>query len=336
MISDLTVAYMIMVLLTFVGSAIFSRTFCSLTARYPVKQYTDSCLSNCILGGVILECSMLRGKRIPALELMKLIAIAFIIFSSALPYGESFGGGTVFIDLKQTDFSFEHILLTWMRYCGQIGDTLFIAVSAWFLSGSLKCKANKVIHIIFDTWMISFIGLLIASFFLDMSIPDVLHALFPIKYNVNWFVGCYLLYYLIHPMLNKAVNGFGKREFLVLTSALFIMYSVVSTIEKSYYYTNLVGFISLHYFILYYKKYIYQRKINIHAPLILVCASVGIFCWICLLNVLGEYLPPLSDNNLFGCVFMNPLIVFIGIALLDIQTHCKKCNLSRIARITDM
>lgn len=221
-----------------------------------------------------------------------------------------------------------------MRYCGQIGDTLFIMVSAWFLSDSFKSKAPKVIRIIFDTWMISFIGLLIASLFLDVRISEILHALFPIKYNVNWFVGCYLLYYIIHPLLNKAVDEFGKRELVVLTSTLFIMYSIVSTIEKSYYYTNLVGFISLHYFVMYYKRYVYPRQMNIHAPLVLACATVGIFCWICLLNVLGEYFPLFSDNNLFGCVFMNPLIVFIGIALLDIQTHCKRCNLNHISHIT--
>lgn len=56
----------------------------------------NSNFCNCILGGVILERSMLRENRIPALELIKLVAIALIIFSSALPYGESFGGDCIY------------------------------------------------------------------------------------------------------------------------------------------------------------------------------------------------------------------------------------------------
>lgn len=277
---------------------------------------------------------MSRERTQPALDIIKLIAIVLVIFSSALPYGESFAGGySSFIDLNQTDLSFKHILFTCMRYCGQIGDTLFIAVSAWFLSDSLKFKVYKVIHIVFDTWIISFLGLIIASRFLDLTIRDILHSLFPIKYNVNWFVGCYILYYMIHPMLNRAVNGLGRRPLLILVSMLFLMYSVISTVEKSYYYTNLIGFVSLHYFVMFYKRYIYGKNVKTYAKLTLICSIAGILFWICLINLLGEQYAKFSDKNLFGCVFMNPLIISMAISLLDIGVHCKKCNGANINRI---
>ena len=94
-----------------------------------------------------------RAKRNSNIEIIKLVAVFLIILSSALPYGATYRGGvrdTVYVNLNNTGWSIDHIIFTLFRWCGQIGDTLFIAVSAWFLCDSKQIKANKPIRMILD------------------------------------------------------------------------------------------------------------------------------------------------------------------------------------------
>ena len=47
-------------------------------------------------------------------------------------FGRSVGGyETVYVNLNNTGWSLSHIIFTFFRWCGQIGDALFIVVSAW-------------------------------------------------------------------------------------------------------------------------------------------------------------------------------------------------------------
>lgn len=116
------------------------------------------------------------------------------------------------MNLNNTGWSIDHIIFTLFRWCGQIGDTLFIAVSAWFLCDSKQIKANKPIRMILDSWILSIIGLIAAICCMTPLFSEIVKAFFPVRFNLNWFVGCYIIYYLIHPLLNKAVEGMNKKE----------------------------------------------------------------------------------------------------------------------------
>ncbi|WP_320912337.1 acyltransferase family protein [Eisenbergiella porci] len=146
-------------------------------------------------------------------------------------------------------------------------------------------------------------------------------------------MGCYIIYYLIHPLLNRAVKGLEQTDFKKMVIILFALYSVLGCVQQEYYYTNLVGFICIHYFVMYYKKYginagTNTREIlstgNIKRDVIAIVLSVAaILIWICVLNFVGQYITVLSDKGLFLCTFMNPLIVVISLAALDIAVHTK-------------
>lgn len=49
----------------------------------------------------------------------------------------------------------------------------------------------------------------------------------------------------------------------------------------------------------------------------------AILIWIYALNFAGQYIGALSDKGLLLCTFMNPLIVVISLATLDIAVHVK-------------
>ena len=125
------------------------------------------------------------------------------------------GGYTdaIYVNLNNTGWSFSHIIFSFFRWCGQIGDTLFIAVSAWLLCDSKLVKVKKPIRMILDSWVLSIIGLMIAFCWMKPLFSEIVKAFLPVRFNLNWFVSCYVIYYyLIHPLLNRAIEGMDKKE----------------------------------------------------------------------------------------------------------------------------
>lgn len=259
-------------------------------------------------------------KRNSGIELIKLIAVFLIICSSALPYGVTYNGGydSVYVNLNCTQFSATNILFTLCRWLGQTGDTLFIACSAWFLCDRREIKPKKAFKMVADSWLISIAGLIAASLLLSPSTSEIIKSLFPITFQLNWFVGCYIIYYLIHPLLNKAVEDLNYTGFKHLVIVLFVAYSVIGTALQKYYYTNLVAFICIHYFVTFYKKYGREKLGRKKDILIIAVSAALIIGWIICINYIGQRIELLSKQNLFGCKFINPVIVFSGIAVLDL------------------
>lgn len=77
---------------------------------------------------------------------------------------------------------------------------------------------------ILDSWILSIIGLVAAFCCMKPLFSEIVKAFFPVRFNLNWFVGCYIIYYLIHPLLNKAIEGMNKKETKKLVKILFVVY----------------------------------------------------------------------------------------------------------------
>ncbi|MDO4815598.1 MAG: acyltransferase [Bacillota bacterium] len=264
-----------------------------------------------------------NNKRNSSIELLKLIAVLLIICSSSLPFGVTYVGGhdDVYVNLNNTQFSATHIIFTLFRWFGQIGDTLFIVCSAWFLCDSRRFKLNKAAKMVADSWIISVVGLIAALLLLSPTVSEIIKSLFPVTFQMNWFVGCYIIYYLIHPLLNKAVEDLNDKAFRRFVIILFVAYSVVGTALKLYYFTNLVAFICIHYFVSYYKRY-GRDKLSQNKDYLIVSVSAAVIIgWIVCVNYLGERISIVSTKNLFGCTFINPIIVLLGIAALDLAVR---------------
>ena len=110
--------------------------------------------------------------------------------------------------------------------------------------------------------------------------------------------------------------------------------SVAGILGQAYYYSNLVGFICIHYFVLYYKRYM-NAKVNRSRDLrIIVAAFVGIIIWICGINILSIVTGKFSGMNLFGCTFMNPLIILMGMATLNLAVTSRPRSNNRINELS--
>lgn len=207
------------------------------------------------------------------------------------------------------------------RYLGQVGDTLFIMCSAWFLSEQKSMKPDKCIRLILDSFVISIIGLIIASVFMSPSLKEIVHCVFPVTFQTNWFVGCYIIYFLIHPLLNNAVRDLNRSQFRTLAIMMFIAYSVISTIYQSYYFTNLVAFIMMHYLVSYAKKYeIFKHRTICDVVMITICAGL-LLGSIALIIIIGNRVSLIANRNLLLCHFYNPLIIGIVMPTLFIAAR---------------
>lgn len=253
-------------------------------------------------------------RRNSSFEVLKVIAIVLIIFSSALPYGTTYAGGydNVFVDLTLTSSTLEHMLLTIFRWFGQIGDTLFIACSAWFLCDRQTLRLQRIGKMVADSWLLSVLGLLIAFAFMRPSTAEILKSFFPITFQLNWFVGSYILYYLLHPLLNRAVEGLDRIALKRMLILMLIVYSLISTVYQVFYFTNLVAFIMIHYLVAYIKKYrLYEHSAKYDLFSILIGVLL-IVCSIVVMSVLGNRLSFVHSRNLLFCKYYNPAVLLIS------------------------
>ena len=175
----------------------------------------------------------MKKERESGIELYKVIAIFLIVLSHVIQtltepnYVLGIGKGT-FINIATATTDLNILLLAFFRICGALGNNMFFICSAWFLVNSKKMSLKKVIHMILDVWiinMIVFFGL--HAIGVQLQISDTVKTFFPTTFANNWYITCYLLFYMIHPFLNRMIEQLSINEHLALTSFLFVIYFII-------------------------------------------------------------------------------------------------------------
>lgn len=255
-----------------------------------------------------------------SIELLKILAIIFIIIDHSVPYT---GDGTSFsyINLNFATTDGQVLLMAFGRYLGYIGNTVFIICSSWFLLESKRIKKEKMTNLIADTWVLTVISII---FFVAIgcNIPTkvMLKSFFPITFNMNWFVTCYILFYLIHPYLNYVLEKMGQRELLISNLILIILYGCINILfYGSYFYTELIGFIVLYFIVAYTKRYLNHYASSVKWNVITLVLSTGCLVAIFLLtNYLGLRIGYFHQKILMWRYFVNPLIIMVALSIFNL------------------
>lgn len=175
----------------------------------------------------------MKKERESGIELYKVIAIFLIVLSHVIQtltepnYVLGIGEGT-FINIATATTDLDVLLLALFRICGALGNNMFFICSAWFLVNSKKMSLKKVIHMILDVWIINMIvfwGL--HAIGIQFQVSDTVRTFFPTTFANNWYITCYLLFYLIHPFLNRMLEQLNISEHFALTSFLFMIYFII-------------------------------------------------------------------------------------------------------------
>lgn len=264
----------------------------------------------------------MKSERNSNIELIKFIAIILIVVSHILPFYAK--DSISYIDLKNCTTNVNTLFLMFYRYMGQVGNVIFIIASSYFLSENGKVKIHKVLSIILDTFAISMFFLTVISF-LNIQIPFkvLLKQFFPITYENNWFITCYLLFYIVHPFLNIIANNIDKEKLFKTTSFMVILYSFVQFIFKNkFFYTKLIGFIMIYFITVYIKRYKISFSRDIKKLVkINICSILLLIIFLIILNVIGIRVGFLNNKIIYFCELYNPIILSIGFSIFLLFTN---------------
>lgn len=175
----------------------------------------------------------MKKERESGIELYKVIAIFLIVLSHVIQtltepnYVLGIGEGT-FINIATATTNLNVLLLAVFRICGALGNNMFFICSAWFLVNSKKMSLKKVVHMILDMWIINMIVLIaLRSIGVQLQISDTVKTFFPTTFANNWYITCYLLFYMIHPFLNRMLEQLSINEHLAFATILFVIYFII-------------------------------------------------------------------------------------------------------------
>lgn len=259
------------------------------------------------------------SKRNSSVEVLKLFALFIIVISHSLP---RYGNNSFTIDFNYAKFNLDYILMVLEYYFGQIGNAIFIACSSWFLLDNDKVKSEKVKMIVTDTFSVSFTYILIfilSGVNLDKKL--LIKQLFPITFENNWFISCYIIMYLSHGILNKLIGAMDRKQYLNLVLGSVLIYGVLEIIVSSTYrYCDLIGFFMIYLLSGYIKIYM-NKQFNWNK--IVLFSSTILLIEILMINYFGTAFTIFSDKVLKLCRFNNIIIIMLAVSLLFIALRHK-------------
>jgi surface polysaccharide O-acyltransferase-like enzyme len=228
-----------------------------------------------------------------------------------------------------------HVIIQFIIILCCVHVNSFVLITGYFQCEK-KMHFNKVISLINSMW---FYKVVIVSIFIIFDIMQIdpikrMLSFLPINYGMDeyWFVGCYLILYLISPILNTVVNNISKVKLKKILLLLFFVCCILSTFTSNVAFNDLGGhsitqFIFLYFVGAYLKKYPLNKKELFHSPSLLRLISfVLIFVFaifkLCITlsgekianyGTIASYFGNLMIGNIW-IDFDTPLIVFESIA----------------------
>lgn len=271
-----------------------------------------------------------RNSRIEAIKLVAMLLIVINHVTRSIQPAQYYPDSGYSILLSSASHSIQQFILNLFCYFGSIGNAIFLISSIWFLLESNKVKSRKVKHLVIDTWVVSVVLCALFVIFWRNGLPKVLivKSLFPIICCNNWYITCYLILYLIHPLLNLIIERIERARLFKLNVGLFIAYFVIAFVSESLlYYSNLIFFMSSYLIVGYMKKYSCEYTTNVKMNRITIvisaCACVALLgvTWIA-----SKYVPALRNKMLMWTSNNNPFTFFMAFSVFNLARRKEWCS----------
>lgn len=263
----------------------------------------------------------IKASRNSAFELLRIFSILLIIFSHYSIHGVG--------ELDYSIFGFNNIFFSCIRL-GDIGTTLFILISGFFLIKSNSVKLQKLLKLLFELFFYLIVSYAI-SLLLKIevfSFESFIKVFFGLFYGKNWFICCYVLLYLFHPFINKMLMTITKKELDIFIFILLLLWFLVPTfLFAPNQFSNLLSVFNIYCIgafigIAFEKKY-YIKLFSIKCSLIslAVCltamiSSTVIFCFLASREIIGANIVThfLERNSIFVlCTCVSILVLTMHI-----------------------
>ena len=265
-------------------------------------------------------------NRNSSIELLKIIAILSIIVShctQSLAFASPYYQGEDFLlDLGSSTTCPQQFFLSLLMFAGLFGNAIFIVSSFYFLQDSNHASKKKIFHFALDIWVISVIFLLVTLIIKEgeLSKSLIIKQLFPNYFCTNWFMSLWMILYLIHPVLNRLMDTFGKRWHLRAIVLLFSFYCVLGLFFTGALFPSLILVWVCFYFIVgYMTRYFPNINRNTRFNVLLVVISLSIHILSLLfLNTIAQTTGLLEGHLLLFRKDCNPLFFFMAIGLFNL------------------
>ena len=287
------------------------------------------------------------AQRNSGIELLKLLAMFLIVISHTV---QTLSAESDAVDFSDYVFRFAEAssdprvpILAMFFYFGTLGNTVFFVCTAWFLLDRERNSKERAVRMLADIWVISVSILLIVLALRrgDLGGTLILKSLFPTLFSLNWYLTCYLLFYLIHPFLNQLIRGMSQRTLFRVAVLMFLLYSVCDllhaflnnyfTVSSFFFISTLIVWVMI-YFVIAYVKYYLPEKSNSRAlnAGLLLFGAVGLFGSVALTNVLGLRFPILNNPLIVWKTACNPFLLILVIGAFQLfrmaEFHSKVVN----------
>lgn len=272
----------------------------------------------------------MREKRNRNIELLRIASMFLIVIGHT---ASTLGGITTSIqisdfniDLRQNTWDIQQLMCTALAYLGNLGNAVFIVISSWFLLESSKTRLVKVITLILDTFFIS-VGSVLIYILLGYGLTgnELLRMAFPITFENNWFITCYILIYAIHPMLNTAIRSLSQKQLASSCLVMVFLYCGINfVLWGRFYYNGLIGFIVIYFLTAYVKFFVQKHSCELIWNIrCLVFGIAGFLLLLLTTNILGFAVQGFQNKMMHWTNFCNPFFVCIALSLFNIA-RCKK------------
>ena len=270
-------------------------------------------------------------KRQSGIELIKILAILLIVFShltqtlGSIP--SSYNYTTEYwINFAVASTNLQTIALALFQHCGSAGNLIFLIASSWFLCSKTNLKSTKITTMILNVWTIS---VLILFFFLifgaNVTTKNIIKCFFPNFLCTNWFITCYILLYISHPLLNTILCAYNKKQLFIIVSIMFGLYYVLGYLSPNkLFFSPLILFYTVYltvaYIRFYLKEIVLYKKVSI---LLIVIGILGIVIPCLAMEILGQYYNFFSDKVLHWCNNQNIFIFLFALGLFGYANNLK-------------
>ena len=274
----------------------------------------------------------MKAQRNSCVEILRLIAMVLIVFGHQIDvYTYSGVGGVVDFAgvFPTTDPVF--FILSFVGPLGLMGDVIFIACSAYFLVESDRISVKKIFYLLSTDVIIMCAALAVKAVLGDpISTKNILEAIFPTFLQVNWFVGYYIVFYLLHPFFNYVIRKLDKKGLAIVTAILFIQCNVIAFgmgDTPGSLGLKLMSFISIYFAVAFYKKYggkIWESKrINV---IVLISSVVLYIVFRIVINHVGLSSEYLAERQYGYSHINNPIILIMALSMINLASRKEKHN----------
>lgn len=254
-----------------------------------------------------------HSNRESGIEFLRLLCMLFVVFQHCLRY-------VVFpeVDSPSSSFFSSPIgFLIWGFSC--VAVDCFVLISGYF---SIKAKPKALLGLFFSCSFYLGLSYLLHIFLSDQSIGKslVYVVVFPFTHSSLWFVNCYLILFLLSPLLNLAIEHMNQRQHMIMLLSLTFINVYAGSIWHTPFFDDNGGMNVLNFIYL----YLIGRFISCYVKIQTIQRQR--YCWLLIYILCSIIIGTIYRNHAYNSCLV--IIGAIGLFLFfKSQTfHCKLIN----------